>query len=174
MKKAVFCIVLFSTVLYLSAQVLPQAQEVPSADGIVEKGEYPFIKTAGKADIGIALSSDSSVLYMFISVPTEGWVALGLGSLKMDGSFMVFAFDNEGKISITEETGKGKLHSINKTSILQTSAVKEKDGITVLEFSVKSADFVKNGKLDFIAAYGNRDSRTSIHTWKSPVSVQIQ
>lgn len=174
MKKIVMCIVTLLMMFCLSAQVLPKGQDAPVSDGIIDPGEYPLIRAAGETDIGIALSSDNSILYLSITAPTEGWVSLGLGSLKMDGAFMVFAFDNKGKPSITEETGRGKSHSVNKTNILISSAVKEAEGKTVLEFAVKSANFFKNGKLDLIAAFGKRDSRTALHAWKTSLSVQIQ
>lgn len=174
MKKMVMSLVMLCMMFLLTSQVLPQGQEAPVSDGVTAPGEYPLIRAAGKADIGIALSADSSILYMSISAPTEGWTALGLGSLKMDGSFMVFGFDNKGKPSITEETGKGKSHSINKNTVLISQAVKETDGITVLEFAVKSSDYVNNGKLDLIAAFGSRDSRTALHSWRTSLTVQIQ
>ncbi len=173
MKKIVMCTVTLLMMICLSAQVLPQGQDVPVSDGIISVGEYPLIRVAGKTDIGIALSADKSILYLSFTAPTDGWVALGLGSLKMNGAFMVMAFDNKGKVSITEETGKGKMHSVNKTKVLLSQAVKEADGKTVLEFAVNSAEYIKNGKLDLIAAFGNRDSRTALHAWKTSLTVQI-
>lgn len=174
MKKNVMCILTLLMMFCLTAQVLPKGQDTPVSDGIIAPGEYPLVRAAGNTDIGIALSSDSAILYLSITAPAEGWVSLGLGSLKMNGAFMVFAFDNKGKTSITEETGKGKSHSINKSNVLISSAVKEADGKTVLEFAVKSAEYVKNGKLDLIAAFGKRDSRTALHAWKTSLTVQIQ
>lgn len=174
MKKIILCCLTLVISFCLSAQVLPQGQEAPVSDGLVNPGEYPMIRAIGKTDIGIALSADKSILYLSITAPSEGWVALGVGSLKMDGAFMVFAFDNKGVPSITEETGRGKSHSINKTNILISSSVKEANGKTVLEFSIKSANYVKNGKLDLIAAFGSRDSRTAIHAWKSPLTISIE
>jgi hypothetical protein len=101
-------------------------------------------------------------------------VAIGLGSLKMTGAYMVLGNDDNGKKSISEETGKGFRHTPNAEKILITEAVNESNGKTVLEFSVPVSSFIKDGKLDCIAAWAKKDSFRSRHSKHISVSVAVQ
>ncbi|HAH61629.1 MAG TPA: hypothetical protein DCL73_05985 [Treponema sp.] len=160
--------------LPLAAQTLTSSPDVPAADGIVETGEYTWKTEQKDAALSLSLSADGTTIYAALEAPETGWAAVGLGTRGMNGAFMVLGSDDGGKTEISEQTGKGFSHKPNAEKILQSEAVKENGGKTVLEFSVPAAKFIKNGKLDVIAAWSKKDSFSSKHTKHISLSVPVQ
>jgi hypothetical protein len=122
---------------------------------------------------GAALSADSKTLYCALEAPTGGWVSVGLGSLKMDGAYMVLAYDDAGAATISEETGKGHSHRANATKKLIASSVREAAGKTTLEFAVPAAGFITGTGLKSLIAYGKKDNLTSLHSAYGAVEVPV-
>ncbi len=146
---------------------------LPKADGMVSAGEYRFTKTASDITLGVTLSADGKTLYVSVQAPTTGWVAFGVGSLKMNGAFMVLAYDANGAPTISEQTGKGHSHSPNAASILTAGAVKETNGVTTLEAALPASSFVTGDTIKFIAASGRADNLTSMHRGFFPAEVPV-
>lgn len=149
------------------------AQVLPVGDGMLAKGEYPISKEGSGMTVGIAVSPDGKTLYMALQAPTDGWVSIGLGSLKMNGAYMVIAFDSNGTQTVSEQTGKGHSHSPNADKKLLSSAVKESGGVTTLEFAVPAAGYLEGNSLKLLAAYGKKDNLTSIHSKYYAVEVPL-
>lgn len=145
----------------LFSQTVPE--QIPSADGIIASGEYRVLKTGSGISVGVTLSEDGSTLYLAVEAQTSGWVALGLGSLRMDGAYMVFGFDQGGKVTVSEQTGKGHGHRPNGERRILICSVREEGGVTTLEFSVPSEGLVRGGILPVLGAYGSKDDLTSMH-----------
>lgn len=160
--------------LPLAAQTLASSAGVPVADGIIEAGEYTWKTEQKSAVLSLSLSEDGTILYAALDSPAAGWAAVGLGARGMNGAFMVLGSDDGGKTEISEQTGKVFSHKPNAEKILQFEAVKENGGRTVLEFSVPAAKFIKDGKLDVIAAWAKKDSFTVKHTSHISLSVPVQ
>ncbi|HOX14014.1 MAG TPA: DOMON domain-containing protein, partial [Spirochaetales bacterium] len=116
---------------------------------------------------------DGRTLYAALEAPTTGWVSVGLGSLRMDGAFMVLGYDAAGTAAVSEETGSGRRHTPNPARILTAQAVRETAGKTVLEFALPAAPHAAGSSLKLILAYGRRDDFTSIHARYAPVEVPI-
>lgn len=146
----------------------------PLADGVVVEAEYPWKATLGDMRLSLALSADLSTLHVALSAPTAGWTAVGLGSLKMNGAFMVLGYDDKGKRAISEQTGVLFGHRENKTAILRESAVAEKDGVTTLEFSLPAAGYFSTGSLRLIVAYGRQDNFTSKHAKYAAAEIPLK
>jgi hypothetical protein len=146
------------TALPLSAQTLSPSDGIPAADGTIGAAEYTWKTEQKGASLYLSLSSDGTILYAALDSPAAGWASIGLGSKMMNGAFMVLGSDDAGKTEISEQTGKGFGHKPNAEKILQSQAVKENEGRTVLEFSVPAAKFIKNGNIDVIAAWAKKDS----------------
>ncbi len=136
---------------------------VPVVDGSVTAGEYARSYDKSGMTFALSVSSDGKTLYAALEAPTTGWVSIGLGSLKMDGAYMVIASDNAGKTTISEETGKGHGHRANATKILISSIVRESNGKTVLEIALPANAYVSGGNLQAIIAYGKKDAINSMH-----------
>ena len=158
----------------IAAQSLVSVADVPVADGSVAVGEYAWKTEQKGVVLSLSLSADGTILYAALDVPVSGWVSVGLGSKRMNGAFMVLGSDDGGKTEISEQTGKGFGHTLNKETILRSQAVKESEGRTVLEFSVPAEKFIKNGKLDVIAAWSKNDAFSSKHANRMSVSVPVQ
>lgn len=156
---------LFGSVLIALAtsEGLITSVQTPIADGKVGLNEYALTSTHSNMILSYSFSSDRKTVYFALQAPTVGWVALGLGSLKMNGAFMVLGNVVDGKQTISEETGKGHSHKPNAEKILISSAVVENDVTTVLEFSLPADEYIKANALKMILAYGKGDSFSSIH-----------
>lgn len=143
-----------------------------SLDGVISPGEYAFLETKADITVHASLSADRSTLRVAVVAKTGGWVAIGLGSPKMDKSFMLLGFVKDGLASVSEETGKGWTHSVNPTRIA-IIAVREEGGFTVLEASLPAGSLIKAGELDIIAAFGAKDDRTSKHTARAAYKARL-
>ncbi|GAB1455565.1 MAG: hypothetical protein RBT62_10020 [Spirochaetia bacterium] len=149
--------------LLLSAAVYAQGSPEPRLDGIVSPGEYSETQILSGIIIGVSLSADGSTLYALVNAKTGGWVAIGLGSLRMNGATMVLGYAEGKQQSISFELGKGYKHTT--TTIKDGKAFVAQDGDqTTLEVSVPAAAFVKNGVVQMNAAFGPKDDFKSKHT----------
>jgi hypothetical protein len=169
-------VVLIAVAALACLAVLPltaQAKE-PLADGVMNPGEYAIAFDKQTMKLSFTLSADRSVLYVGIQAPSTGWVSVGLGSTRMNGTYMVIGYDAAGKTVISEETGTRDGHKPNSASILKTKAVKETKGQTTLEFSVPAATFLKGDNIDMIIAYNNKDDLVSFHGKFTGLTVQFK
>ena len=142
-------------------------------DGIIGQGEYTNFTTLSGIGFGATLSADSSTVTLAIQAPTSGWVSIGLGAGVMDGAWMLLAYDANGKPAYSEQLGAGHFHQPVKTSKIQKSQVKDGGGSTVLEIQVKASDFIKDGKLPLILAYGKNPDFTSRHLRYAKTSLVV-
>jgi len=175
MKKSGISIFIFGIALLVSAnaQSLAPGANKPVADGILEPGEYAKIINGADMRLGLSVSSDGKTLYLALEAPTEGWVAIGLGSSRMNGAFMVLGFDAKGRMTISEETGSGHSHKPNAVKTLTAAFVKETAGKTVLEAALPAARYLAGSSLSMILAYGQRDNLNSIHSGYLPVNIPL-
>lgn len=138
------------------------ASGMPVLDGSLGQGEYSTVQTKNGITVAGTLSADKSTVYVAVSAQTAGWVSIGVGSLKMNGAFMVMAFDDAGKPSVFYELGSGHSHAPATAADIKT-AVKESAGTTTLEVAVPAAAYVKDGTLQLIAAFGTKDNIRTMH-----------
>ena len=119
-----------------------------------------------KADLEWSLADGE--LTVSITANTKGWVAVGLGSSRMDGAAMFIGFEKNGETYFEEHLGKGHSHKIVSAPRPVEYSVSESDGITSMEFTVAASDFITAGtdNLPIIIAFGARDSFTSFHRYR--------
>jgi hypothetical protein len=164
------------TVFMIAALIAATAAfaQVPLQDGTIKAGEYAFTEVKNGITIAASLSSDGKTIYMAVSAATKGWIALGAGSAKMNGSYMILAYqDDKGERFVSEETGVGYTHKPNAKNVAK-AFVNEADGVTTLEAQFPAEAMVKDGKLDAIAAFGARDDRTSMHRGRAVYSISLK
>ncbi len=172
---AMLCMAATGTVWAASAfEPLAPGAVSPQADGMVGAAEYPWHATIGDMQLWLSLSTDSSTLHVALRAPATGWAAVGLGSVKMNGAFMVLGYDDKGKQAVSEQTGVMFGHKENKNAVLLHSAVLEKDGATILEFSLPAAGYLSSGSLKMIVAYGKQDNFTSRHAKYAAAEVPLK
>ncbi len=163
-------------VLVLAAFLAASAAfaQAPMQDGMIKPGEYAFTETKNGITIAASLSSDGKTIFMAVSGATKGWIALGAGSAKMNGSYMILAYqDDMGTRFVSEETGVGWTHKPNAMNVAK-AYVNELDGVTTLEAQFPAEAMVKDGKLDSIAAIGGKDDRTSKHIGRAVYSIAFK
>ncbi len=155
---------LLITLILAAASAWGQTPSIglPVLDGTLSQGEYTSVQTIKGITVAGSLSEDKTMLYVAVSARTQGWVAVGLGSLKMNKAFIVIAFDDAGKPSIFYELGSGHKHAPTTASDIAT-AVKENDGVTTLEVALPAPLYVKAGALQMNAAFGKKDDIKTMH-----------
>ena len=174
MKKNTAALIAAAALAFAAAWPLAAQSAVPVADGVLNPGEYAVAFEKMTMKLGFTLSADKSVVFVAIQAPAAGWISVGLGSTRMNGTYMVLGYDAAGKTVISEETGTRDGHRPNSTSILKTKAVKEVKGQTTLEFSVPAAKFLKGDNIDMIIAYSDRDDLVSFHGKFTGLTVQFK
>ncbi len=152
-----------SIALFLLVMAVNVWAQNPMADGVIGTNEYARTETKAGITVAASLSPDGTTLYLAVKAKTSGWVAIGAGSQKMDTTFMVLAYVVGTTQTITEETGKGKSHSVNIAKLLKAAFVAEAGEFTTLEIALPAYSLVKDKAVELIAAYGARDNRTSLH-----------
>ena len=159
-------------ILVASAWAQSATSTASVIDGKISVGEYTFTKTGSGITVAARLSADAKTLFIAASAPTTGWVAIGLGSRKMSGAFMVLGFVSDGKQTVSTEMGKGYTHTpVASTDVV--AVVVEDAGVTTLELSLPAAQSVKAGGVAAIAAFGLKDNAKSIHSKYSSLDIQL-
>ncbi|MGO9308354.1 MAG: DOMON domain-containing protein [Spirochaetia bacterium] len=151
----------------------------PTVDGVVQAGEYTYSHDFDQK-MTLYASRTTDTLYFAVVAPTDGWVSVGLGSKKMDGSVIYIGYvGTDGTVSFKTQVGKGVRHvdatpDINATLI--SYAMKQQDGKTTLEIAVKAAAFIKQGQssLDVIYAVGDQRSFNRYHTYRGATSLSLE
>jgi hypothetical protein len=182
MKRPIVLTVLFSLLIALAgsaafAQSLAVGTAKPTVDGVVKAGEYAFSQQFDANTVYASRTSDT--LYLAVVGSTKGWVALGLGSLKMNGSSIFMGFVGaDGKVQFKPQTGTGHRHvNADKSAddTIVSYQIKEADGKTTLELALKSAEYIKSGQsaLDLIFAVGEDKSFTPYHTARGSLALKL-
>ncbi len=163
--------------LILAASLTAQGQlkksdKLPNLDGTVTPGEYQYSTTVSGMTIGATLGSDGK-LYLSIGAKTSGWVALGVGGLRMDGSRLFLAYDSGSKRDFTEQLGAGHSHSDAAAKVVEKWAVKNAGGITTLELALPAEAAMSGGELDLLYSYSNSTSYMSRHAARGSMSLTV-
>jgi hypothetical protein len=155
------------------ALTLSRTTTAAKIDGVISAKEYSLIADA--ADMQLCLSWIADTLYIGVSGQTTGWVAIGLGSPVMDTSIMYLGYVSGDKTSLKVQQGTGHRHGDVDANAPLKYAMKEANGRTVMEISVKAASFIAQGQkeLEVILAIGGADSFTAMHRWRYSAVVSL-
>ncbi len=146
---------------------------LPKVDGVVGEGEYTLTTDAAGMQLGLSLSTDT--LFVALSCPTTGWVAVGLGSTHMDGAVMYIGFVGSDKGQLKVQQGAGHRHSDTDANAPVRYSLSESNGRTILELALKAPSFIAKGqkKLDLIVAMGGSDSFVAMHKARAGLSINL-
>ena len=152
---------------------LGKTTAAPKIDGALSAKEYSC--TLQQSSIQVGLSWVEDTLYVAVAGQTTGWVAVGLGSPRMDGAVLYLGFVADGKGQMKVQQGTGHRHADTNSDAPTQFALKEANGQTTLELALKADGFIaaSQNKLDVILAYGNADSFTSMHRARFTTTVDI-
>ena len=146
-------------------------------DGAVTPDEYTFKKAYDLLTLYANRTADT--LYLAVEGKTTGWVALGLGSLKMDGATIFIGYlDNAGKVQFKPQAGSGHGHGDTTAEVAATVisyAIKQAGDVTTLEIALKATSYIKHGQqtLDLIFAVGADKSLRSRHMYRDSLSLKL-
>jgi hypothetical protein len=145
-------------------------------DGTANPTEYSFTKSFGPLVLFASRTADS--ISFAVVGKTSGWVAVGLGSPKMNGSTIFMGFvGSDGKVQFKPQLGSGHLHA-NAPGEVDTTitayAIKEAGGVTTLEIALKADAYLAKGQpsLDLIFAIGADKSFAGMHTYRGALSLK--
>ena len=150
----------------------------PSIDGVIQAGEYGYSQDFDQ-QMTLYASRTATTLYLAVVANTTGWVAVGLGSPRMDGADIFMGFVKDGKVTFKPQLGKGHRHSDAPADVADTLvsyAMKQAGGKTTLEVALKAGAYVKGGQssLDVIFAMGDQDSFTQYHSYRNTTSLALE
>ncbi len=156
-----------------SGPTLGQTTAPAKIDGVFSAGEYSVVTEEAGMKIGLTLTGDT--LFVGLSAPTTGWVALGLGAGKMDGAVMYIGYVSGSETQLKVQKGTGHRHADFDGDAPRQYVMKETGGQTVLEIAVKPTGLIARGQksLDVLAAMGSTDSFVSFHKARAAVSVAL-
>lgn len=143
------------------------------ADGVISPGEYSTTVTLQRAQLSLRWSEQT--LCIGLVAPTAGWVAVGLGSRRMDGSVIVMGYRKGDLAQLKIQQGSGHGHADMPSDAMLSYAVGEKGVSTTMEVVLKAAPFITAGQtsLELIAAFGGSDSFAGLHRWRTPLTVSL-
>jgi hypothetical protein len=154
---------------------LPVSKQTPTIDGVSASSEYSTVAELDKMTLGLSRTADT--LYVAVSGTTTGWVAVGFGSSKMDGSLIFIGFvGSDGKATMKIQKGAGHSHGDVQSDALIQFAAKEDKGVTTLELALKASSVIAKGATDLpmIYAMGGADSFSSMMSFRGSVPVKLQ
>lgn len=146
----------------------------PLADGKIGPSEYAASRTDGKITIYWTVASDT--IYMAVSAPTSGWVAVGLGSSRMNGATIFMGYvDENGNPMVTVQKGRSHTHSPTSDVTPVAEVVGSANGTTVLEIAVRRSEVTQPGasRLDYIYAYSTAKNFRTRHVFRNASSLSL-
>jgi hypothetical protein len=126
----------------------------------------------------LSLARTADRVYVGLSAPTSGWVAVGTGSRKMEGARIYIGYVKDGVASFEEDAGKGHRHSADTAgpSVSSAHALSQGGGRTVLEVALDASKVIAAGatELQLILAYGSDASLASFHQSFTALAVALK
>jgi len=152
--------------------VLTASSSTPAIDGTLGAGKYQFTTTVSGMTIGATLGSDGNV-YLAIQAQTAGWVALGVGGRRMNGSRLFLGCDTGSQKVFKEQKGAGHSHGDVDDPVVTKWAVAKVDGKMTLELTLPEKAAVTAGKIDLLFAYSDSSSLTAYHRARGSLSISV-
>jgi hypothetical protein len=138
----------------------------PVVDGKVGAGEYAHSRSLMGDKVVLSWQSGpDGGLFVAVSARTKGWVAVGLGSAKMEGSTIcIGSIGADGTPVFSEDAGKGHGHASSSRKTADQSAVGREGEWTTVEIHIPAASLPFTGRSTaFIVAYAGSISLTNWH-----------
>ena len=172
---AVFLLAASATGAQTNPVVLSPSDAWVTVDGVSAASEYTATAEIGKTKLSLARDKDN--LYVSITGDTTGWIAVGFGSLRMDGAFLFICFVGaDGKAQGKLQTGKGHTHADVASEALVQFAMKEAGGVTTLELVLKASSVIAKDatSLPVIWAVGTSDSFSALHKARGSLTLTLK
>lgn len=136
----------------------------PLVDGKVSPGEYAHAQKLMGGNLVLSWQVDSDGgLFVAASAKTNGWVAVGLGSSRMEGSTIyIGSVGADGTPAFSEDAGKGHGHAPAAKKTADQSAVGRDGEWTTVEVHIPAASLPFTGTTApfIVADAGSKDLTT--------------
>jgi hypothetical protein len=143
-------------------------------DGTIAAGEYSLTVDLAKAKLALLWIEDT--LAIGVTAETKGWVAVGLGSRRMDKAVIFIGYATGDQTQLKIQRGAGHSHRDVDSKAMTSYAIAEKGKDTTMEIALKASSFIAPDQsvLDLIVAYGGSDSFSGFHRYRTPLSIALQ
>ena len=155
-------------------QTLVRTTDQAPIDGTIAAGEYSLTVDLPKAKLALQWSADT--LAIAVTAETKGWVAIGLGSRKMDKSVIFIGYVTGDQAQMKIQKGASHSHGDLDSKAMTSYAVAEKGKDTTMEVALNASSFIAADQtvLDLIVAFGGSDSFSAFHRYRTQRSVALQ
>jgi hypothetical protein len=145
----------------------------PEIDGIISPGEYSLTVELPRGML--YLNRTREVLSIALQSELDGWVAVGLGSQRMNQASIYIGYVDSGEQVFARQLGRGHSHRDSPVAEPTDVRLKENQVGTVLELSFPRSAFVQEGSttLSLIVACGNRDNLDSYHSMRRGLEIGL-
>jgi predicted small lipoprotein YifL len=191
MKKILSALLVVSTILALAAcggsgkpvsaapaplGAPPAPKVVPAIDGVVKDGEYA--QTFDFAPFKVWETRTKDVVRLAVSAKSAGWVAIGVGSRRMNSAEMFLGEVVNGKAIVTEQVGRGHGHrDADTASRLAVKSAVKRDGDTLtleLEFPAAKVAPADVKELSIILGLSGDPSFAAQHDVRRSAAIQLE
>lgn len=119
----------------------PQMMDRVSIDGYVdtEEAEYPATFADKASGLTVHWGFDDAFIYVALETRGNGWMAIGLGSPKMNEANMIIGYYSDDSAGVVNQLGAGYSHSeLAAGDSFELEAEIDRDdetGVTTMEFA---------------------------------------
>jgi len=154
--------------------VLVRTTGTAQIDGTITAGEYSLTVDLARAKLALLWTEDT--LTIGVTAETKGWVAVGLGSRRMDKAIIFIGYTTQDQGQLKIQKGAGHSHGDMDSKVMTSYAIAEKGKGTTMEVALKASSFIAPDQtgLDLIVAFGGSDSFSGFHRFRTPLSVSLQ
>jgi hypothetical protein len=145
----------------------------PDIDGIISSGEYSLVVELPRGTLH--LNRTGELLSVALHSELDGWVAIGLGSKRMDQASIYIGYVDSGEQVFAKQLGRGHRHKDAPVAEPTAVRLREDQTGTVLELSFPASAFTPEGStaLRLIVACGKRDNLSSYHSMRRGLEIGL-
>jgi len=168
-----FLFALFAVLPSTAQDRLFVSSETPMIDGIVSAGEYSLEIEMRRAVLYV--NRTEQILSVALQSEFDGWVAVGLGSTRMDQASIYIGYVESGREVFAAELGRGHAHDSAPVVEPAEYRLTDSDEGTLLELSFPAEAIIPPGAstLSVIAACGKRDNLDSYHAVRKGLEIDL-
>ncbi|GAB6089216.1 DOMON domain-containing protein [Spirochaeta dissipatitropha] len=145
-------------------------------DGTIDESEYSHLHMTSSMAIYFSRIDDDNIA-VAVTAPTQGWLAIGFESARMDGAYMLIAFSQNGEQFFEEHRGSGWSHSkMAEFRVNEYAVAHSPDDHSIFEAVVPAEIIEINGRgeeFPFIIAHSRQQNFTARHVYRSSERFRI-
>jgi hypothetical protein len=174
--KAAGCAIVLGLLLAAAATAqgtLAVSADSPQIDGVISPGEYSLDVELPRGTL--YLNRTDELLSVALQSELDGWVAVGLGSRRMNEASIYIGYVDSGEQVFAEQLGRGHGHADAPVAEPIAYQLKDNQTGTVLEINFPISAFIPEGatSLALIAACGKQDDLTSYHSMRKGLEIDL-